>query len=176
MTAATVADQICQYFGGPYVPAFRNYRTPTVAGISLVRRAWAKRDDFADYFFGQPPGTATGCQMVVWLSDDSDRRVALPAVTGRRKVRYQVEMHCFVWSTASYAEDVTDFVYALGDAIKAKIRTDPTLGTGGIENNAFQVGEGDGEIALHREQGATTDEGTKAYLLVQFEAHAYDVA
>jgi hypothetical protein len=81
-----------------------------------------------------------------------------------------------VWSTAQYAEDVADFVYSLGDAITARIRADITLGTGGIENNAIQVGEGGTRIARHREQGATTDEGTKAYLLIQFEAHAYDVA
>lgn len=176
MTVATVLDQVCVFFGGAYDAPTRTYRTPTVAGLSVVRRAWAKRDDFAEYFVGQAPGTMTGCQMVVQIPDDSDRRVALPAITGRRKHRYSVELHCFVWSKAPYAEDVQDFVHALGDAIKAKIRTDVTLGTGGIEAGAFQVGEGDGDIASHREQGETTDEGTKAYLLISFEAHAYDVA
>jgi len=180
VTAATVIDQVCQFFGGPYDATTRTYRTPTVTGLSVVRRAWAKRDDFADYFAGQPQGTMTGCQMVVQIADTRDHRVALPAIQGRRKVHYAVEAHCFVWSKAPYAEDTQDFVYTLSDAIVAKIRTDPTLGTGGIETGNFQVGEGSedggGEILTHREQGATTDEGTKAYLLIAFEAHAYDVA
>jgi len=180
VTTATVIDQVCQFFGGAYDAATHTYRSPAVAGLSVVRRAWAKRDDFADYFAGQTVGTATGCQMVVQIPDTRDRRVALPAIQGRRKVHYGIDLHCFIWSKAAYAEDCQDFVYTLRDAIIARIRTDPTLGTGGIENNAFQVGEGSedggGEIATHMEQGATEAEGTKAYLLIQFEAHAYDVA
>ena len=179
-TTATVADQVCTFFGGAYDTPTRTYRTPTVAGLSVVRRAWAKQDDAADYFVGQAPGTTTGCQMVVFITDTRDHRVALPAITGRRKVHYAVEMHCFILSTAAYAEDVQDFTYALRDALVAKIRTDPTLGTGGIEAGNFQVGEGSedggGEIMTHFEQYDTTAELTKAYLLVSFEAHAYDVA
>jgi hypothetical protein len=71
----------------------------------------------------------------------------------------------------------------LRDTLIAKIRTDPTLGSGGIENPnglGFQVGEGSedggGEIAWAAEQAETADEVTKAYLMISFEAHAYDVA
>lgn len=177
---ATIVDQICQFFGGAYDSTTHSYHTPTVTGLSVVRRAFQKRDDFADYFYGQPAGTATGCQMVVFLPDTKDRRVALPAVTGRRKTNFAVELHCFVWSKALYAEDTQDFVNALCDGIVAKIRTDPALGTGGIENGAFQVGEGQedggGEIATHMAQPYTDTEGTKTYLLVSFEAHSFDVA
>lgn len=179
-TAVTVLDQVCQFFGGAYDPGTRTYRTPTVSGLSVVRRAWAKRDDYADYFVGQAQGTMTGAQMVVQVPDTRDRRVALPAIQGRRKVHYALELHCFVWSKALYVEDCQDFTYGLRDAIIARIRTDPTLGTGGIEAGNFQVGEGSedggGEIMTHVEQPATVDDATKAYLLVTFEAHAYDVA
>lgn len=181
-TAASVLDQICQFFGGAYDSATRTYRSPTVAGISVVRRSWAKEEDYADFFFGQPQGTQTGCQMVVQISGGRDHRETLPAITGRRKVHYGIDLHCFVWSSAAFAEDAQDFTYALRDAIFAKIRTDPTLGSGGIENPnglGFQVGEGSedggGEITWDFQQPATTDEITKPYLLISFEAHAYDV-
>jgi hypothetical protein len=188
VTTSTVLDQVCQFFGGPYDANTHTYRTPPApllaAGLSVVRRAWAKRDDFFDYTanLGSPVGVgvATGCQMVAQIGDTRDHRVALPAIQGRRKVHYAIDLHCFIWSKARYAEDCQDFTYTLRDALVAKIRTDPTLGTGGIENNAFQVGEGSedggGEIVTHMEQAASEAEDTKAYLLISFEAHAYDVA
>jgi len=178
VTAAAVADGVCQFFGGPYDDQTRTYRTPTIPGVGLVRRAWPREDNGADYFLGMPPGTATGCVIVVQITDTHDTRVALPAVAGRRLVRYVVELHCFFLSTARMVEDCQDAVHALHDAVKARIRTDPTLGTGGIENNAFQVGEGaadGGEIAAHIEQGGTVNGETKAYMAISFEAHAYEV-
>ena len=177
--ATTVLDQICQFFGGPYDATLHTYHTPTVTGVSVVRRAFAKRDDFADYVYGQPVGTVTGCQMIAQISDTRDRRIALPAVLGRRKTRFTVDLHCFIWSKAAYVEDAQDFMYALRDAVIAKIRTDPTLGTGGIEAGNFQVGEGredNEEIVTQMQQQVTETEGTKGYLLVSFEAHSYDVA
>lgn len=177
MNSAGVLHAVCQFFGGPYDPPSRTYRTPTVAGIGLVRRAFPREENFADYTLGMPPGTATGCIVVAQISDIHDgQRVALPAVQGRRKVRHSLDLHCFFWSTAAYPEDTSDAVYALRDAITALMRTDPTMGTGGIENNAFQVGEGeDGQILTHIEQGNTIDGATKAYMSISFEAHAYDV-
>lgn len=179
-STTTVADQICQFFGGTYDSALHFYHPPTVAGLSTVRRAWPKQDDGSEYFYGQPLGTATGTVMVVWISGGHDHRVALPAIQGRRKTHYSVDLNCYILSTAAFAEDCQEFGYALRDALFTKIRTDPTLGTGGIENGAFQVGEGSedggGEIAWTYEQGETVDEVTKAYLQVSFEAHAYEVA
>jgi hypothetical protein len=176
VTAAAVVDAVCTFFGGPYVAALHTYRTPTVAGVGVVRRAWAGREDFAEYTQGMPAGTATGCVIVVQNPDGVDGpRAALPAVQGRRKVSYDLELHCFFWSEALYVEDCQDAVYALRDAIVAKIRTDPTLGTGGIETGNFQVGEGDGRITWHIEQGGQVDGTTKAYMVISFEAHAYEV-
>jgi hypothetical protein len=53
-------DGICQYFGGPYDPQTRTYRSSPLSqyGVGVVRRAWAKRDDHNDYFWGQDAGTA----------------------------------------------------------------------------------------------------------------------
>jgi len=179
-TTATVLDQICQFFGGPYDAQTHTYHTPTVTGLTVVRRAFAKRDYFDDFFLGQPPGTMTGCVLIAQITDTRDHRIALPAIQGRRKVHYTVELHGFLWSKAGYVEDGQDFGYGLRDAMVAKIRTDPTLGTGGIETGNFQVGEpsedGGGEIVTTLNQWVTEDEASKGYILITFEAHAYDVA
>jgi hypothetical protein len=175
--AVEVSQQVATWLGGTYDTPTRSYRTPTVAGIGIVQRGWPKYENFADYTAGMAAGTQTGCQVVVWLPDiDDNRRVALPAVQGRRKVLYDVELHCYFWSVSASSEDCTDAVYALRDAIVAKIHTDPTLGTGGIEAGHIQVGEGDNpRIGSHQEQGNTVDGATKAYMLITFQATAYDV-
>jgi len=176
----TILDQICQFFGGPYDPVTRTYHTPTVAGLTVVRRGFAKRNYFEEFFYNAPAGTVTGCILVAQITDTRDRRVAVPAIQGRRKVHYAVELHGFLWSKAGYVEDGQDFGYGLRDAMVAKIRTDPTLGSGGIEAGNFQVGEGSedggGEIVTNLNQWVTEDEASKGYMLISFEAHAYDVA
>lgn len=176
-TDTAVLDGVCQFFGGPYSAVTHTYATPTVAGLTVVRRALAKRQDIAEYFVGLPKGTATGCVMVVHLPHGSDRRAAMPAVLGRRKSVYDVEAHCFIRSTASYSEDVQDFLYSLRDAIVTKIRTDPTLGSGGFEAGGFQVGEGDEpSIDWDASLTETVNDVTQAYLMIAFQAAAYEVA
>jgi len=179
-STTSILDQICQFFGGPYDSTTHTYHTPTVTGLTVVRRGFAKRNYFDEFFYNAPAGTLTGCILVAQITDTRDHRVALPAGSGRRKVHYAVELHGFLWSKAGYVEDGQDFGYALRDAMVAKIRTDPTLGSGGIENNAFQVGEGSedggGEIATQINQWVTEDEASKGYMLISFEAHAIDVA
>lgn len=178
-TTFSVLDQTCQFFGGPYDTFTRTYRTPTVTGLSVVRRAWPKRDDYAEYVFGQPPGTMTGAIMVAQIAHSNDHRAALPGIQGRREVFYEMELNCFVWSKALYVEDCQDFVYQLEDAIKTKIRTDPTLGSGGFEAGNFQVGEGPagsiGDIDTEFQQGGMKQEGTKAFMRISFTATAYEV-
>lgn len=176
---ATILDQICQFFGGTYDSQTHSYHTPTVSGLTVVRRAFAKRNYFDDFFTGQPAGTQTGCVLIVQITGTRDHRQTLPAIQGRRKVHYAVELHGFLWSKAGYVEDGQDFGYALRDAMVTKIRTDPTLGSGGIENNAFQVGEGSedggGEVMTELNQWVTEDEASKGYMLISFEAHTYEV-
>lgn len=179
MSPAAILDQLCQFFGGPYDAGTHTYRTPTVTNLSVVRRAFPKRLDSAEFFIGKPPGTGTGAQMTVMLPDGGSRRIAAPAVTGgRRRVRQAVDCHCYIWSTAGYAEDTQDFAYTLLAQILAKIYTDPTCGSGGFEQAGFQVGEGDApDINWEYSQAETNiDEVTQGYLLMQFEAHTYEVA
>lgn len=182
---ATVVDAVAGFFGGTYQPATHDYRTAaaggtTIAGLALVRRGFAKREDFADFFAGAVPGAGTGAWMAVWISDKVERRLTTPAVLGRKHVAYLVELHCYVLSEARYAEDCSDFLDTLDAAIIARVRTDPTLGTGGFEAGWFQVGEADqhgggGEIRSSKWQASTDDGVTKGKLEISFEAHAIDV-
>jgi PKD repeat protein len=181
-TADPILHQICQFFGGPYVPEFHAYRTPTVAGVAQVRRGFDKLVDFAEFFVGQPAGTLTGCQIVATFTDGVERRLTFPAVTGRKHNTIRVELHCFLWSTAPYVEDAQDQREAIRRAIVAKIRTDPTLGSGGFEAGGFQVGEADnrgagGDItwAVSQPETDEDDGSSKLYLLIGFEVHELPV-
>lgn len=178
MSVQSVLNQLCVYFGGPFDTATRTYRTPQVTGLGVVRRAWAKRDDHAEYLVGMPPGSANGSQMVVQIEDGEESRVAVGgAVSGVKRLSHAVQLHCFIRSTERYAEDTQDYGYALRDAILAHIRADRTCGSGGFEAGygvGFQVGEG-GEpwIRWHLSQTRSSAEESKAYLLITFDANEY---
>lgn len=172
MSATSVLDGICQYFGGPYDPQTRTYRSSPLSqqGVGVVRRAWPKRDDHADYFWGQPPGAQTGCQIVAWMPRDSEVRFALGGAHGGMKnVRYQVELACYIRSRTEYAEDAQDDVYALRDALKEWMRADRTLGGACFEAGEYVDG-GIGSIDCEYGQPETKAELTKSFLLMSFTA------
>jgi hypothetical protein len=182
MTTATLVDQICQFFGGAYDSTTHTYHTPTVAGLGAVRRGRSKRDDEADYFgtrISEVPGTKSGCMMLVHLPGGNDHRISLPAYQGTRKDHTTVELHCFIWSKEPLAEDAQDYVYALRDAIRARIASDVALGSGGIEVGGFQVGEPSEDGGVHGIEWDATlptvmgNEGMKCTLHFRFEAHSY---
>lgn len=181
-TADPILHQICTFFGGAFSTQRRAYITPTIAGVGQVKRGFEKNNDFAEF---QPPGSVgveTGAQIVVTMQQGVDRRLTVPAVTGRRHTSYRIQMHCFLWSTARYAEDAQDARDNLRRAILAKIRTDPTLGSGGFEAGAFQVGEADdrgggGDIIWNQDPPETDEQSgtTKLYLFMEYEAHELPV-
>lgn len=170
MSASTVLDGICRFFGGPYDPVTRTYRGSPVAGVGVARRAFAKRDDHADYFFGMGDGARTGCQIVVTIYRQAEFRIALGGEHGGQKQRnFDVELACYIRSRAQHAEDAQDDVYALGDALIAYMRLDRTLG-----GAVFQAGEhmrqGSGLIAIDYGQPETKAELTKSFMSVTFQA------
>lgn len=170
MSIQSVLDGIGRYFGGAYDPATRAYRSSPVAGVGVVRRAWAKRDDHADYFHNMPPGTRTGSQIVVYIPRSSETRFALGGATGGQKnVLYEVQLACYVRSRTPHAEDAQDDVYALRDALVEHLRADRTLG-----GAVFQAGEhvdgGSGSVDIEYGQPETKAELTKSFLLMTFPA------
>jgi hypothetical protein len=170
MSTQSVLDGICRYFGGPYDPVTRTYRSSPITGVGVVRRAWAKRDDHADFFNGQPAGARTGCQIVVYIPRRSESRITVAGEHGGQKnVVYEVQLACYIRSRASNAEDAQDDVFALQDALVEWMRLDRTLG-----GACFEAGEhvdgGSGSIDVDYGQPETSAEATKAFLLMTFTA------
>jgi len=172
VSVETALDGICRYFGGPYDPKTRTYRSSPLVnyGVGIVRRAWAKRDDHRDYTWGQPPGARTGCQIVVFIPHHYEFRKALGGEHGGMKqINYDVQLLCYVRSTTPYAEDAQDDVYALRRALVEHIRLDRTLG-----GAVFQAGEhvdgGMDGIDFKYGQPETKAELTKSFLQIDFGA------
>ncbi len=170
MSIQSVLDGISRYYGGPYDPQTRTYRSSPVAGVGVVRRAWASDDRLADYFHGMDPGARTGCQIVVWIPRRSEQRFALGGAHGGMKnVRYDVELACYIRSRTPHAEDAQDDVYALQDALVEWMRADRTLG-----GACFEAGEavdgGQGAIDFDYGQPETKAGLTKSFLLMSFTA------
>ena len=170
MSSQSVLDGICRYFGGPYDETTRTYRSSPVAGVGVVRRAWPKNDNKADYFNGMDAGARTGCLIVVWIPRRSESRFAVAGDHGGMKnVRYDIELAVYVRSRTPLAEDAQDDVYALQDALVEWMRADRTLGAA-----CFEAGEavdgGQGSIDFEYGQPETTTELTKSFFLMAFTA------
>jgi hypothetical protein len=168
----TALDGICRYFGGAYDPQTRTYRSSRLSqyGVGVVRRAWPKRDDHQDYFWGQAPGARTGCQVVVYIPRSTETRFALGGATGGQKnVLYEVQLCCYIRSRTPYAEDAQDDVYALRDALVEHLRADRTLG-GAVFEAGEHVDGGSGSIDFDYGQPETKAEMTKSFLLMTFPA------
>lgn len=172
MSYESVHDGICRYFGGPYDPPTRTYRSSPLSqyGVGVVRRAWAKRDNHRDYFLGQQPGSRTGCQIVVFMPDHHEVRVALGgAHNGMKQITYEVTLNCYIRSNTPYAEDAQDDVAALRDGLVEWMRLDRTLG-----GAVFQAGEhidgGMDGIRFRYGQPETKAELTKSFLEMSFGA------
>lgn len=181
MTVKAFADQICQFFGGPYDAETRTYRSPQIVvpnASPVFRRAAPKRDDHqSDYWAVQTPGSPVGCLVEVFLEKGRDRRIA-PGSPGMREIGHIVHMHCFLRCAEDYAEDAQDAQYDLLDAIYAKLLTDRGAGSGGIEAGfgvGFQIGEasevGDEWFRWELFPVTTTPrELSKAYTHIEFDA------
>lgn len=172
MSASSVLNGLCTYFGGAYDTATRSYRTPQVTGLGVVRRAFPKDDYGPDYYLGMATGTPSGCQLVVQLPGGAERRSAVPMVKGWKRVEHRVELHGFLISSHQYGEDAQDDAYALRDAMFAKIHADPSCGTGGFENLGFQVGEGE-TLEWDLAQAEAKAGQTKGYLFIKTIAVEY---
>lgn len=180
MPTTNIANQICVFLGGPYDAKTHTYRTPqiTVANTSpVVRRAAPKRDDHqSDWFAVASPGTPVGCLTIATLESGADQREA-PGTPGLREVHHVVHLHTFLRCQEEYAEDAQDAQYAVLDAIYARLLTDRTAGSGGIEAGygiGFQIGEVSRGQSWYRWQLApvetTPRELSKAYLHIEFDA------
>jgi hypothetical protein len=176
-TLQGVRDQICRWFGGPYDPNTRSYRTPQVPGLGVVRRARPKREDNADYYLGAPSsGAVMGSQMLVHVDSGVEQRAAMAGAFGGLKLLTSaVVLHVFMRSTCEYAEDAQDAFYDLLEALKARIRADRCMGSGGFEAGGFDAGEGGAPwLRWSMAPAETSAEMTQGYLAIEFEVRYYE--
>lgn len=173
MTVASVRHGLCTFFGGAYDADTRSYRSPQIPGLGIVKRGFAKRINNVDYTLDEIADT--GCMMVVQLERGNERRVAFGGATSGVKRRlHEANLHCFVRSTAAFAEDAQDFTDALLEAIIDRVHADRTCGSGGIEVGGFQVGEGDApQFDWDMAPAETASELTKLYLHIVFDVLEY---
>jgi len=173
VTAASILNQLCVYFGGAYDDDSRSYRSPQVDGLGAVRRAFSKRVDHVDYVLDDIADS--GALMVVQLSHGDERRVAFGGATsGVKRRHFLADLHVFVRSTAAFAEDAHDFTIGLLDGIIERVHADRTCGSGGFENGGFQVGEGDAPtFEWDLAPAETSAELTKLYLHIVTDVLEY---
>jgi hypothetical protein len=174
-TTNGVRDGVCRWFGGPYDPNTRSYRTPQVAHLGVVRRARPKSEDKADYYLGATSsGAVMGSSMLVHVDSGVESRAAIAGAFGGMKfLQSAVMLHVFMRSDIEWAEDAQDAFYDLLDALKARIRADRCMGTGGWEQGGFDVGEGDPWLRWSMAPAETTAERTTGYLAIEFSARYY---
>lgn len=175
-TLQGVRDQICRWFGGPYDPNTRTYRTPQVEGLGVVRRARPKREDNADFYLGAPSsGAVMGSQMFVHIdSGVEERHATAGAFGGLKLLRSAVVLHVFLRSNAEWAEDAQDAFYDLLEDLKRRIRADRCMGSGGWEQGGFDAGEGTPWLRWSMAPAETSAEMTTGYLSIEFDVRYYE--
>lgn len=177
MTIIDVRDGICSWFGGSYDQPSRSYRQPTVRNLGAVRRSPPKSASDDDYYVGQTSsGAVMGSTMELHLSDGIESREAIAgAFDGVKLLRTSATLGFHLISRAEFAEDASDAFYQLLEDLKARLRVDRCMGTGGFENGGFVAGEGGQPwVRWRMDPIVTVDEITYGYLAISFDVTYYE--
>lgn len=174
-TLRRVHDGVCRWFGGAYDPDTRSYRTPQVENLGVVRRGRPKHEDNADFFLAQPAdGALMGSWMWVHVDSGTEQRAAVAGHFGLKEITSSVVLHVFLRSYAEFAEDAQDAFFDLQEALMARVREDPALGSGGFEVGGFDVGEHGAPWLRWAMAPAETSDGlTTSYLFIEFQARYF---
>lgn len=175
-TLRGLRDGVCRWFGGPYDPDSRSYRTPQVEHLGVVRRARPKREDNADFYLGAPSsGAVMGSWMWVHVDSGIETREAIAGAFGGLKLLTSaVMLHVFLRSNTDFAEDAQDAFYDLLEGLKARIREDRCMGSGGWEVGGFDIGESAPWLRWQMSPAETVGEMTRGYLAIEFSARYYE--
>jgi hypothetical protein len=176
MDITDLRDGIATWFGGPYDLATRSYRAPEVPGLGTVKRAPTKDENDADYFLNGADRSGAGSMMYVWAHDEVESRAAMAGpFDGLKLVKTSVELEVHLRSYAPLAEDAVDAFYQLHRDLKARLRADRCMGSGGFELGGFVVGEGGSPWLRSRmSRPSVTDEVTYGFLNLWFDATYYE--
>lgn len=113
--------------------------TPQIAGLAQVYPSYPGQ--LGEQALGLSAGNGSGAYAIVDLGDDSEVRIAVGGLTaGIKHVTYKVMIGLFFASFKPALQAMADYDTLL-DALKARIRSDRTLG-----GSVWQAGEGAGDL------------------------------
>jgi hypothetical protein len=121
--------------------------------------------------FAQAAGRGMGTYMAVEMPEDVEIRRAIPAVTGRKRITYDVVLHCYHLAHMQHAEDAEADVNGVVEAIKDYIHADVTLG--GV---CYQAGENGAGIRTQISPSVTDEEIVGTYVRISLQAEVEIVA
>lgn len=141
MSQASVRQSIFQFIAAAKIPH-----------LPMVYRAKPQFVAGQKFAFSDNNGESAICYLHFVSSAES--RMTLPAVTGSKHISYKVAIvviyQYLVRPGTAGVDEASDWVDALDgilDGLKALIRSDPTMGTGGT-TTLFQGGEDAGDLLL----------------------------
>jgi hypothetical protein len=164
---------VAQFFGGTtWDDQAKIYRPTPLAtsGLAGVRPYWTRRFEDQDFLLALPDGASMGAVMCVHMPDQDEGRYAMGGViSGVKEDFNSFELWIFHYARESYQETAQAHLDDLLDAIKAKIRTDRTLG--GI---CTQAGEGGSRMNTRTGLPATeTADVVRQEAIFSFRADLY---
>ena len=155
MSRATVRSAVANYFA-----------PPAVAGLNKVFTSTPKRIEGTWFRYGQPAGTKSGAVGVVFIRSEAEDRIAIGGEhSGKKMVRYVVELQVYMHSLQPHSEDAMADFDTVIDNVKAYLRADRRLNDYPI---IFEAGEAylDGEYGEPR---VVLDGATEIWGAVRFE-------
>lgn len=123
---------------------------PPITGMTKVYKGEPFFVDAAEWNLAATGGW--GAVGFVWIDDESESRVTLPALTGSKAVEYQA-MLAVMYRWQRQSNDVTLGDYdawiapldTIIDAVKTRLRSDPTLGSPGV---IFEAAQGHNDLRV----------------------------
>jgi hypothetical protein len=148
MSRRDIRTGVAAYFGGATVTAADWYQPTPLTGFGLagVKAYYQNRFEDREYRTTLDPATRTGAIMCVHLGDDTETRHAMGGSGGGiLDAPFNVSLFLFFLTLAPSQANAQVDRDALLEAVRARLRADPTLGMGvnsGSPTIVTQAGEG----------------------------------
>ena len=168
MSAKDIREGIARFFGGStFDPVTRYYQpTPLAAlGLAGVKAYYSDQIEDHDYLTGLADGSTVGAVVCVHLAESTETRLASAILNSP----YAVELHLWYLAVAGPPEDAEAFRDGLVQAIKDRMRADPTLG-----RVVIQAGETERGVTVSTPIPYTEPSSyTRGGAVVSFHANTY---
>lgn len=127
MSLKTVRTGVAKFFGGATFDAVARYYRPTplaALGLAGVKAYYSDQIQDQDYFDSLTAGQAVGMVLCVHVAESTETRLAM----GILDSPYAIELHLWYLSLTAPTEDAEAARDDMVQAIKDRMRADPTLG------------------------------------------------